>query len=73
MADTELYVDTHMPELTTEELLKVSEDPEILKKKRQNLLEELRSPEILRLLGLENQIDKNKKEAQHERPHSKEG
>ena len=61
MADTELYVDTHMPKLTTEELLKVPEDPEILKKKRRNLLEELRSPEILRLLGLENQIDKNKK------------
>lgn len=54
--DTELYVDTHMPKLTTEELLKVRKAPKILKRKRQNLLQELRSPEILRKLGLENLV-----------------
>ena len=58
--DTELYADTHKPKLTTEELLNVHKDPEILKRKRQNLLKELRSPEILRLLGLENPIPRSK-------------
>lgn len=60
-ADTELYINTHMPKLTTEEILRVPEDPEILKRKRQNLLEELRSPEILKALGLENQADTAKR------------
>jgi len=58
--DTELYADTHLPELTTEELLEIPKDPEISKRKRQNLLKELRSPEILILLGLENLIPRSK-------------
>ena len=64
--DTKLYIDTHLPKLTTEELLKVPEDLEILKRKRQNLLKKLRSPEILKALGLENQEDTVKKEAQND-------
>ncbi len=51
--DAELYVDIHTLKPTDEERLKMLEDPEILKKKRQNLLRELRNPEILGLLGLE--------------------
>lgn len=59
--DTELYADTLFTktkeyELTNEELLKVPKNPEILKRKRQKLLQELRNPEILGKLGLKNPI-----------------
>lgn len=78
-ADTELYADTLFKkteeyELTTEELLKVPKDPEILKRKRQRLLEELRNPEILEkikeltpILIVENKREAKKKEMQNER------
>jgi hypothetical protein len=52
--DIELYADfrLHMT-LTTDELLKVPEDPEILKRKRQSFLQKLRSPGILEEVGFD--------------------
>lgn len=53
-SDTELFVDIlHQPSLTTDDIIKVRDDPFVLRRKRQAVLKELRNPDTLKRLELD--------------------